>query len=233
MAETGPRDIQTGGGAYTEGDISTGGGDVVNRDKIVANIQNFQNVQLDVPKLVAALRTALPSGDPAPQRLLEVLKNFQYYHTRLHEWKKLHNCMNNILNDQGQFLQAVERLEMTGRTPNAGLLRRSWRPVSQKVAILLDWAATVQYIAAPPFSRTPEGMQGPPWAVEVCAAGKRLDDLLSVVLVDINELSDATYDFADVVERYMYLADESLRDTAGELYSLSQVVLGGLAHEQI
>ncbi len=227
MAETGPRDIQTGGGTYTEGDVTTGGGDFVSGDKIV------QNIQLDIPRLVAALRAALPSGDPAPQRLLEVLKSFQYYHTRLHEWKKLHNCMNNILNDQGQFLHEVERLELSGVTPNAGLLRRSWRPVSQKVAILLDWAATVQYIATPPFSRMPEGMQGPPWAVEVCVSGKRLDDLLSTALVDINELSDAAYDFVDVVERYMNLADESLRDTAGELYSLSQVVLGGLAHEQI
>src|SRR5512146_455461 len=107
MTESNPRDIRTGGAAYTEGSVTTGGGDFVSRDKIV------QNIQLDVPKLLEALRTALPSGDPAPQHLLEVLKNFQYYHIRLHEWKKLHNCLNNILNAQGQFLEMVDRLALS------------------------------------------------------------------------------------------------------------------------
>ena len=225
MDESDSRDIQTGGGAYTKGDVTTGGGDFVSRDKIV------QNIQLDIPKLLEALRVSLPTGDPAPQHLLEVLKKFQYYHTRLHEWKKLHGCMNNILNDQGQFIQEVERLEMTGKTPEVGVLKRLWRPVGQKAAILLDWSATVEHIAAPPFRQMPEGVQGPPWAVEIYVARNRLEELLDSAQMNMNELSDAAYDFVDVVERYMYQADESLRDTADELYDLSQVVLGGLAHE--
>jgi len=225
MVESDSQNIQTGGGAYNKGDVATGGGDFVSRDKIV------QNIQLDIPKLLAALRESLPSGDPAPQHLLEVLKKFQFFHTRLHEWKKLHGCMNNILNDQGQFIQEVDRLEMTGKTPDASVLKRLWRPVGQKAAILLDWSATVQFIAAPPFRLMSEGVQGPPWAVEIYMARKRLEELLDVAPVNVNELSDAAYDFVDVVERYMYQADESLRDTADELYDLSQVVLGGLAHE--
>lgn len=228
MDEAEHESVDTGGGAFIHGNADTHGGNIIGRDQVIQN-----TIQLDVVKLVEILRQNLPAGDPLPQNLLKSLKEFQYLHTRLHEWKKLHNCVNTILNDVGQFRHEVDRVEMAGSLPSPQGLSRLWRPVRRDVLILLDWAGTVQYISETPFAQLAAGLQGPPWAVELFTTKNRLDDLLGRPAVDIADLSDALLDFVDAAERHMYLADESLRDTAEELYTLSRVVLGGLPDEPV
>jgi hypothetical protein len=198
-------------------------GDQVAGDKII------QYFQIDLPRMMAALKQTLPENDPLPGRLMEVLQRFQFFHTRLFEWKELHNALNDILYALGQFSREVERLDATQEPPNARALARLWRPVAQKVDILLEWAKTVCYIAEAPFQSRPEGMTGPPWAVELHAARLRLDQLLEGRAAEITELYDAAFDFVDAAEKHMYLADKRLRETATDLYNLSQVVLGSTA----
>jgi len=124
-------------------------------------------------------------------------------------------------------------LDITQSEGNARALRRSWRPVARKVDILLDFAGTVEYIAEQPFKVSDAGMQGPNWAIELHVAGNRVDQVLRDDDVDESALYDATYDFNDVAERHMYLADKKLRETAGELYTLSRIVLGSMGHDNI
>lgn len=219
-----PQSIDTGGGAAVHGSVTTGGGEFVGRDKNVY-------YQLDVLRLVEALRQALPSDDPAPDHLLDTLTRFQYFHTRLFEWKELHNFLNDVIFTLDQFAREVERLDASGQPGEARALARLWRPVDQKVTVMLDWAATVQHIAAKPFIRLPEGgLQGPAWAVETHTARLRIGELFQPRNFDLAGLYDATHAFMDVVERHLYLADKSLRDTAMELYHLSSIVLGSVKH---
>ena len=227
MSDQPSNSVNTAGGTYLEGDAQTGGGDFVGRDKIT------QNIQLDLGKLIETLQSALPDDDPMPRHLLETFRQFQFFHSHLFEWKELHNAVNDITIALGQFMREVERLDISQSEGSARDLRRSWRPVAQKVDILLDWAASVKYIAEQPFAVTATGMQGPAWAIDLRVACTRVDENLDKEDVDENALYDATYDFNDAAEKHMYLADKKLRETAGELYNLSRIVLGSMGHDEI
>jgi len=203
------------------------GGDFIGRDK------NVNYYRLDLPRLLTVLSAALPKDDPLPQQLLDSLTRFQELHARLYEWKELHNYLNDVLVSKGQFAREVERLDAQGVPGDRRALARLWRPVSQKVSLLLDWAATsVQHIAAP-LVQTPDGWQGPRWAIEIQAASTRIDALLQPGEFDLTALYDATNDFADVSERKMYQTDKQLRNTASELYTLSQIILGSMKRDRL
>src|SRR5262245_10498183 len=145
-----PGPLNTGGGSYIGGGVSAGG-NFVGRD----NITN--NFQLDIEKLVAAMRQSLPADDPAPQHLLDTLQQFQTLHQQLYEWKELHNCLNDVVITVDQFAREVERMDATGQAADARRLGRLWRPVAGKVDILIDLAATVSHIASEPFARLADG----------------------------------------------------------------------------
>lgn len=196
-----------------------------------SNGRVFDVDKLDFPKVMEVLKEALPNDDPLPIHLVETLQRFQKFHTLLYEWKELHNLLNEIIYALGQFSREVERLDASGEIPNLRVLSRLWRPVAQKVTILTEWATGVRHIWSTPFEVRAEGRVGPPWAVDLDVAKCRLDQLLAGAAVEQAELYDATFDFVDLAEKHMYLADKQLRETAGELSNLSRLVLGRLSHE--
>ncbi len=59
----------------------------------------------------------------------------------------------------------------------------------------------------------------------------RIEELLTPTSFDITALYEATSDFNDAVYKHMYITDKGLRDTAGELYTLSRVVLGNITYD--
>ena len=61
------------GGDVTDGSVIVGNGNIVAKDKV---IQNIQNVNLDVGKIIEMLRNSLPQGDPTPQYFLTPSKAF-------------------------------------------------------------------------------------------------------------------------------------------------------------
>ena len=218
MSDTSP------GGTHIDGDANVNQGDFVARDKV---IQHIQNVNFDIEKLIAALKQSLPEGDPTPQYLLEALKSFQHYHASLHEWKELHNFLNDVLFMFAPFTLEIDRIEIAKELPNPRLLLRLWHPISQKVNALLEWGKSIQYIGKP-FVQSAQGLQGVAWAVDICIAREHLDQILKSQQLDANALFDARGEFSEKAETHMYLADKKLRETADELYSLSRVVLGSL-----
>ena len=252
--ETDIDQVNTGGGDLVSGDKTMGdkagddkfvadeiSGDVVSGDKVV------QILQLDLPRLVAALRQSLPEEDPAPAYLIETLRRFRDYHIRLNDWKELHNQLNDILINYGSFSREVERLAVTHEDTEPRIINMHWRPISQRVSLLLDWASAPRSITeGEPFARLEDRIVGPMWAVKMCVACDRLDDLVRPVgpprlfiqqpnsrpahppTVEIGDLYDAASEFIDTAERWMYLVDRQLRDTATELLSLSRIVLGSL-----
>ena len=148
-------------------------GDIVAGDKVV------QVLQIDLPRLMEVLRQSLPDDDPAPTHLIEALRQFKDYHPRLSHWKELHNQLNDILFNYGQFSREVERLAVSHEEPEPRTIGIHWRPVAQKVAILLDWASAPRSIfEGEPFARLEDRITGPLWAVELCVASDRLDDLM-------------------------------------------------------
>ena len=225
MAEDTRNEIDTGGGAYADGNVQTGGGAFVGRD------QYIQYNQLDITKLADALRQVLPAGDPSPELWVEALKDLRGHHTRLFEWKEIHNFLNDVLVALGQFKREVERIDINSEKPNPRALSRLWRPVVQKVDAMLTWASTVKFISDKPFTHTEKSTEGPSWAIDLFAAKALIDGLLERQVLNSNEVYDAVFDFSDLAEQHMYLADKMLRSTAGELYNLSSSILGKISHE--
>ena len=215
------------GGINLTGDQANIGGDVVGRDKVTQVQGNQINtyLQIDLAQLAATLKQALPANDPLPDRLVAALQDFKQYHARLWEFKELHNALNDVVFVLDQFAREVERLDAAGQTGSARALARLWRPVDQKVDLLITFAAGVQYIGAPLVERN-GGWQGPAWAIELQSAAQRLNELLTPSDYDFTALYDATNTFSDAADKHLYLADKQLRDTAGELYNLSQQLLG-------
>lgn len=215
------------GGVNLTSDQSNIGGDVVGRDKVTQvqgdQINNY--LQIDLAQLAATLKQALPANDPLPDRLVAALQDFKRYHSRLWEFKELHNTLNDVVFVLDQFSREVERLDAAGQPGNVRTLARLWRPVDQKVDLLIDFAAHVQHIGAPLVQQN-GSWQGPAWAIELQSAAQRINELLTPSDYDFTALYDATNAFSDSADKQLYLADKQLRDTAGELYNLSQQLLG-------
>lgn len=219
--------INMSGGINLTSDQASIGGDVVGRDKVTQvqgdQINNY--LQIDLAQLAATLKQALPANDPLPDRLVAALQEFKRYHARLWEFKDLHNYLNDVVFVLDQFAREVERLDAAGQTGSARALARLWRPVDQKVDLLLDFAANVQYIAAPLVQQS-GSRQGPPWAIELQSAAQRINEVLTPSDFEFAALYDATTTFSDAADKHLYLIDKQLRDTAGELYNLSLQLLG-------
>lgn len=186
--------------------------------------QIFQPQMLDMHKVVTTLKESLPANDPTPHHLIDTLEHFQNFHANLYEWKELHNYLNDVTMILDQFEREVERLDASGNRGDPRALARLWRPVAQKIELLLTWAADIQYISNP-LQRTEAGLSGPAWATELHGARVRVEELLQPADFNITAIYDATYDFSDTAQRHLYLADKSLRDTANELYNLSRLVI--------
>jgi hypothetical protein len=221
------------GGVNLTSDQASIGGDVVGRDKVTQvqgdQINNY--IQLDLVKLAETLKQALPANDPLPDRLVSALQDFQRYHTRLWEWKELHNALNDVIFVFDQFSKEVERRDASNNLGDVRALRRLWRPVEQKVQLLLDFATKVQHIGSPLVTQPNGSRQGPPWAIELASANDQLDHLFAEGVPTLDNIYEATYAFSDAAEKHMYLADKQLRDTAGELYNLSNALLGSIGHD--
>jgi hypothetical protein len=215
------------GGINLTSDQADIGGDVVGRDKVTQvqgdQINNY--VQIDLAQLAATLKQALPANDPLPDRLVAALQDFRRYHSRLWEFKELHNALNDVVFVLDQFSREVERLDAARQTGEARALARLWRPVDQKVDLLIEFAANVQHIAAPLVERN-GSRQGPAWAIELQSAAQRINELLTPADYDFAALYDATNAFSDSADKHLYLADKQLRDTAGELFNQSNQLLG-------
>lgn len=230
-----PSVANVSGGVGVTGELVAVGGDVTGRDKITQvqgdavqgdKIVNY--VQLDVQKLMETLKQALPDDDPLPAELIETLRSFRGFHAKLYEWKEVHNVLNDVLFVFDQFSREVERRDASGQPGDLRSLARAWRPVKQKIDLLRDAAAALQYISHP-LVESAAGRQGPPWVIEILSAADRLADLLDDAQMNFEGLYDATNALGDAAEKHMYLADKKLRETAGELNDLSNLLLGSLS----
>jgi hypothetical protein len=223
------------GGINLTGDQTSIGGDVVGRDKVtqVQGDQINNIIQLDLVKLVETLKQVLPDNDPLPDRLVNALQDFKHYHTRLWEWKELHNALNDVIFVFDQFSKEVERRDAANSLGDVRALKRLWRPVDQKVELLLDFATKVQHIGLPLVTQPDGSRQGPPWAIELASTTDQLRGLFAEDVPTLEAVYEATYAFSDAAEKHMYLADKQLREAAGELYELSNALLGSVSHDQV
>ncbi len=227
----------------TEGGISIGS---IGAEDANINIAGRDvKVGLDVGELVEALKAAFPANDPRPEALRHLLDEYRQYHEQLHEWKELHNQLDMILTTFAPFAAQVDRADFSNKPAEITLLVQLWRPAAGRVDELLEWAPSIRYIGKPYHVDSGGTQEGEKWAMEIAALRRDLEEHLNARVRQPSSdggqflqrllggrpewwrvLFDLSHTFEDVTAKHMHLADKQLRQTATDLYILSERAWG-------
>ena len=241
---------QEGGIDLTSESASITGREVVGRD----NIKGLTGK--DVVQLVDTLLKHFPQRYlDNPEELDKTLSDFRGYHEKLHEYKELHNAVNDILIAFEQFRAEMDRANTLRAVPELSVLRKRWRPVSMNVVALLNWSQTIKSIGKPFQLLADKSKSGEDWAIQFSGLQSRINEHLGMsdqlaapdtTKEDIGypsqlqiisfqrlgtripwweTLSELTSSFSDASSHHMNSADKQLRQTAQELYNLSNKAL--------
>lgn len=244
--KTGPKKE---GGIDLKSDRAEIAGSVAGRDNVTSTTGLSGE---DVNQIIETLLKYFPKGYlQNPSELDKTLNDFRLFHEQLHEYKELHNAINDILVAFEPFKAEIDRANSSRSLPKLNRIRDLWRPVSMCVADLLKWSQSIKNIGVPFASLENNSKVGEPWAVEfsqlqglinehlgmteqVGLSGytKNEIDYPSQVQImayqrfgkDIHwweKLSEFTSSFQNVSSRHMNAADKQLREKAQELYNLS------------
>jgi hypothetical protein len=135
------------------------GSDVTGRDRIGLSGE-------EVNRIIETLLKYFPKDYlQNPKDLDKTLGEFRYYHEKLHEYKELHNGINEILVAFDQFKVEVESSDYRRQLPKLRRLRNLWWPVSIGVSSLLKWSQEIEYIGRPLKVFEDKSMSGEDWAI--------------------------------------------------------------------
>ena len=185
-----------------------------------------------------------------PGELDKTLSEFRLFHEQLHEYKELHNAINEILIAFEQFKAEIDRANSRRALPKLSLLRDLWRPVSMSVVSLLNWSQNIKNIGKPFQILDNKSKSGEDWAIQFSELQSRINEHLGMIgQFGVDEidypsqmqilayqrlgteipwwetLSELTSSFQHTSSHHMNSADKQLRNTAQELYNLSNKAL--------
>jgi len=210
----------------------------------------------EVNQLMRTLLKHFPKGYlQNPGELDKTLSDFRRYHEQLHEYKELHNAINEILVAFEQFKAEIDRSNSRRSIPKLSLLRDLWRPVSMSVVSLLSWSQNIKNIGKPYQKLEDKSKSGEEWAIQFSELQSRINEHLGMDdHLGVNEyskkeiyypsqiqiltfqrlgteiswwetLSELTSSFSHTSSHHMNAADKQLRQTAQELFNLSNKAL--------
>ena len=237
-------------GANKDGAIAQGqDARAVGRDGIMigGNISGNIYKGLNAEELVDALKRAFPKNDPRPEQFRIVLAEFQIYHQTLFEWKELHNLLDEILRSFPQFSREIQRADSEKTIPSPRTLRTLWRPVSNCVDSLLQYAQGIEYIGEK-YQSFGDRSVGETWAVKINELRNRINVQIGLdessefdlsaqhtttlfdkgkILIGLKPewwlvLYEMNNEFDNLIHTQMHWADKKLRETAGDLYLRSR-----------
>lgn len=208
---------------------------------------------LDVPLLGELAVNSLKQGDSRVNEVQKLLKQLHENHELLSEWKELHNYLDEILYDFGQFADQTKRYAGGIDRVDIFVLDSSWRGVNRKIERYLLWSQNVKHVGRP-FKENEKGERsGERWAIEVSVQQQIINTLLQESpmkkTVETNEssfqkiynfvsskstrkvmknwlidLEEITREFDDILKTHMFTTDKALRETASNLLTLSKMI---------
>jgi len=188
------------------------------------------NIGLGVDELVNALKEALGKNDPRPEQVRQQLEEINQIHSHLLEWKILHNYMNDLLTQFGQFgypviniyektnADSIKKLEPQIQSSigedDVYAIKKYWRPLKRITNSLLSWIPETQQIGVSGLSKEIDHIRE---AMDI-----QLREFKVNRNVDQNKkwaegLMDLTNEFEDFILVKMELSDRKLRETAEQL----------------
>ena len=250
MAPNKPSSKKEGGIDLKSDSAKISGSEVAGRD----NIKGFSGK--DVNQLIETLLKHFPKGYlQNPDELDKTLSDFRQYHEQLHEYKELHNAINEILVAFEPFKAEIDRSNSRRSIPKLSHLRDLWRPVSMTVVALLNWSQNINNIGKPFQILEDKSKSGEDWAIQFSELQNHINehlgmiDQLGISGSSKNEidypsqmqilayqrlgteiswwetLSELTSSFSHTSAHHMNSADKQLRQTAQELFNLSNKAL--------
>jgi len=250
MAPNKPTNKKEGGIDLKSESAKISGSEVAGRD----NIKGFSGK--DVNQLIETLLKHFPKGYlQNPDELDKTLGDFRQYHEQLHEYKELHNAINEILVAFEPFKAEIDRSNSRRSVPKLSHVRDLWRPVSMTVVALLSWSQNINNIGKPFQIMEDKSKSGEDWAIQFSELQNRINEHLGVIdqlgisgssknEIDYpnqmqilayqrlgteiswwETLSELTSSFSHTSSHHMNSADKQLRQTAQELYNLSNKAL--------
>lgn len=205
----------------------------------------------EVNQIIETLLKHFPKGYlQNPDELDKTLGDFRRYHEQLHEYKELHNVINEILVAFEPFKAEIDRSNSRRSLPKLSLLRDLWRPVSLMVISLLNWSQNIKNIGKPFQLLEDKSKSGEDWAIQFSELQSRINEHLGMTsqfgVKEIDypsqiqilsfqklgteipwweTLSELTSSFGHASSHHMNSADKQLRQTAQELFNLSNKAL--------
>lgn len=250
MAPTKPIGKKEGGIGLKSDSTKISGSEVAGRD----NIKGLSGK--DVNQIIETLLKHFPQGYlQNPSELDKTLSEFRNYHEQLHEYKELHNAINEILVAFEPFKAEIDRANSRRSLPKLSLLRDLWRPVCMNVVALLNWSQNIKKIGKPFQKLEDKSKSGEDWAIQFSELQCRINEHLGMTdELGVNECSkkdidypgqiqiltfqrlgteipwwetlcELTSSFSHASSHHMNLADKHLRQTAQELFNLSNKAL--------
>lgn len=250
MAPNKPTSKKEGGIDLKSDSTKISGSEVAGRD----SIKGFSGK--DVNKIIETLLKHFPKGYlQNPAELDKTLSEFRLFHERLHEYKELHNAINEILVAFEPYKAEIDRSNSRRSLPKLSHLRDLWRPVSITVVAMLNWSQNIKNIGKPFQRFEDKSKSGEEWAIQFSELQSRINEHLGMTdQLGVSEyskkeiyypsqiqiltfhrlgteipwwetLSELTSSFSHTSSHHMNSADKQLRHTAQELFNLSNKAL--------
>lgn len=241
------------GGLDLQSDRAEFEGPVAGRDNVTSNTGVSG---AEVNQIIGTLLKHFPERYlKNPLELDKTLSEFRLFHEQLHEYKELHNAINEILVAFDPFKEKVYEAISQRSIPELSSLRNSWRPVSMNVTTLLNWSQKIIHIGKPFRVLEDKSKLGEDWAIRFSGLQSQINEHLG--MIDPSSAGEAskketeypsqlqilayqrlgtvvpwwktllelTSEFQHTSAHHMNSADKQLRDTAQKLYDLSNKAL--------
>lgn len=246
MSPSKPTGKKEGGIGLKADSVKISGSDIAGRDHIEGITGS------EVNQIIETLLKYFPKGYlQNPGELDKTLSEFRTFHEQLHEYKELHNGINEILVAFEPYKAEIDRSNSRKSLPKLSLLRDLWRPVSLTVISLLNWSQTIKNIGKPYQVNQDKSKSGEDWAIQFSELQSRVNEHLGMtdsfgVMKEVEypsqlqiisfqrlgteipwweTLSELTSSFSHTSSHHMNSADKQLRQTAQELFNLSNKAL--------
>jgi len=250
MAPTKPTSKKEGGIDLKSESAKISGSEVAGRD----NIKGFSGKDVN-QIIETLLKHFPKGYLQNPVELDKTLSDFRLFHEKLHEYKELHNALHEIRIAFEPFEAEIDRANSRRSIPKLGLLRDLWRPVSMCVLALLNWSQDIRNIGKPFQILENKSKSGEDWAIQFSELQSRINEHLGMTdplgMNDYSKrkiyypsqiqiltfqrlgteiawwetLSELTSSFSHTSSHHMNSADKQLRQTAQELFNLSNKAL--------
>ncbi len=234
---------QKPGGAHPE--IPSHLDDSSRKDRMISGLQADHQIKISLPDgqydlkhLLDEVLKARGVNDLFTKAIIGALIEIRHIHLKLAEWKELHNYLNVILVKSGDVKIELLRMNAEGisvqdyPTWRSGM-RIKWSSTKTKTEDLLEWLKKIRFIEETPFWIAPNHkMGGPKWVINLQLAHNDIMKFLDGEEMPTPEDAIGNFlIFISQIEDRMYEADQKLRETAGDLNTKSELVLGSLGDD--